>query len=857
MNFHTLTAEETYKLTDSREEGLTADIAQLRLSEYGPNQLQETSKRSVVMMIAAQFKDFMILVLIAAAVISGLIGDVTDTFIILAIVIINAIIGFFQEFRAEQAMEALKQMTTPEATVIRDGKTERISSKDLVPGDILLLEAGNVVPADVRIVESYSLRVDESSLTGESVAVDKITKPLEEKVLAPGDRINMAFKGTFVTYGRAKAIVTATGMQTEIGLIASMLQEKESITPLQKRLADFGKKLSYVVMLICVVIYLGGILRGEDPLQMLLVAISVAVAAIPEALPAVITIALALGAKRMVANNALVRKLSAVETLGSVTYICTDKTGTLTLNKMKVVETANHPEGDTASEGELPLLEIAMILNNDVSADAAGAVLGDPTEIALYEYAGGRTEGRSINDIRSQYERIEEIPFDSDRKCMTTIHRYGERYLVITKGAAESIALRMASADASQWMLDETELLAHKGMRVLAFAYKVLDRLPATIDVESLEHSMRAVGVAGLIDPPREEVKAAIAECRTAGIHPVMITGDHPATARAIAKEIGILKPDDLVLTGEELAKMTTEQFHSVVEQVSVYARVSPEQKLTIVKALQSRGQYAAMTGDGVNDAPSLKKANIGIAMGITGTQVSKEAAHMILLDDNFATIVKAVRQGRRIFDNIKRFIKYTMTSNSGEIWTIFLAPIVGLPIPLLPVHILWINLVTDGIPGLALAYEPAEKNVMNRPPRHPNESIFADGLGWHILWVGLLMGAVCIGLQAYGIGVGSENWQTMVFTTLCISQIGHVMSIRSDRESLFTIGVFSNWRMLVAVVGTIALQIALIYLPLGNELFHTKPLTLNEFLITMGASVVVFWAVEAEKFVKRRIKTA
>jgi Ca2+-transporting ATPase len=851
-------------LTSSLQ-GLSSEDAERRLGEYGFNELKEKKKKTPFMMVLDQFKDFMILVLIAAAILSGVLGELADTIAIIVIVVLNAVIGFIQEYRAEKAMAALKKMAAPTVTVIRNGMPATIDASDIVPGDVVMLEAGRIVPADMRLIETAQMKVEEAALTGESVPAEKHAKPLHDEMLPLGDRKNMAYKGTFVTYGRGIGVIVATGMDTELGKIATMLQEEEEVkTPLQKRLASFGQKLAIAVLAICAIVFGIGIMRGEQPLLMFITAISLAVAAIPEALPAVITISLALGAKKLVRQNALIRKLPAVETLGSVTYICSDKTGTLTLNKMTVEELylggtmLRAPEVEALKKTDHPLM-IALALSNDAQTGADGVIIGDPTELALYDIA--RKHGFDKKELEIKYPRVAEIPFDSDRKCMTTVHTWPEGFVSFTKGAIEVLidkSINIVTPEGleainSSAISKINERMAADGLRVLCVAMRKWDVLPADMSPENMETGLTILGLTGMMDPPREEAKAAVSMCRTAGIKPVMITGDHPLTAQSIARRLGILEDDPrAVITGRELEKMSFEEFEERVEHIGVYARVAPEQKLKIIKALQDRGQFVAMTGDGVNDAPALKRADIGVAMGITGTDVSKEAAHMILLDDNFATIIKAVKEGRRIFDNIRKFIKYTMTSNSGEIWTIFLAPFLGLPIPLLPIHILWINLVTDGLPGLALAAEPAEKGVMSRPPRHPKESIFAQGLGTHIIWVGLLMGAVALFTQAWSIKTEHAHWQTMVFTVLCLSQMGHVLAIRSERESLFVQGLLSNKPLVGAFLLTFVLQMATIYVPFLNPIFKTAPLTLNELLLTLALSSVVFFAVEIEKLFRR-----
>lgn len=848
MNWHLENIVNVLQKLGSQETGLSSLEAQKRILEYGKNELKSVTKKSPWLMLLNQFKDIMIIILLLAAVVSGLIGDLKDTLLIAIIVMLNAVIGFLQEYRAEKAIEALKKISITTAKVQRNKQIEYLNSTEIVPGDIVLLEAGDMVPADMRLIESHNLRIEEASLTGESEAVEKHTQSLNEADTPLGDRLNMAYKSTLVTYGRGKGVVVNTGMKTEIGAIAQMLQESEAQTPLQKRLADFGKKLSFVIFAICAIIYVAGLIRGENPTQLLLTAISVAVAAIPETLPAVITVSLALGASKLVKQNALIRNLPAIETLGSVTYIGSDKTGTLTQNRMTVQETWTNPEPIDTSQENTVWLYWAMLLNQDVQSSKTGELSGDSTEIAAYSYAFDK-----LRQAPTNYPRLAEIPFSSERKMMTTLHTYQDKILVVSKGALEMILEKCQ--EAPKEAIQKAEEIAQKGMRVLVYAMKFFAQMPENIEDEA-EKDLHFIGIVGIIDSPRPEAQQAVAECISAGIVPIMITGDHPITAQAIAKQIGILHDQKhKVITGKELSLIPSEEWEHRLKDVRVFARVSPEQKLEIVKILQNQGQFVAMTGDGVNDAPALKKANIGVAMGIVGTDVSKEASDMILLDDNFATIVKAVKEGRRIFDNIRKFIKYTMTGNAGKIWVIFLAPIIGLPIPLLPIHILWLNLVTDGLPGLALANEPAEKSVMQRPPRHPQEGIFAQGLGWHILWVGLVIGGLVLGLQAWATKNENSHWQTMVFTSLCFAQIGQILAVRSERHFLYVQGFFTNLPLLGTALLNFLLQLALIYIPFFQEIFVTQALSLFELVLCMGLGLVVFHVIELEKLFKSFLK--
>ena len=910
--WHRLDAQEAVRQIHSDiQNGLNAAEVARRVTEHGPNELVERRGKSPWAILLEQFTGIMVVILMISAVVSIILGETIDALVILIIVVLNAVLGFTQEYRAEQAMSALKRMAVPHVRVRRDGHLKEISARELVPGDIILLETGNSVPADARLLETANLRVQEAVLTGESEAVEKDTAPLADENPPLGDRINSIFMGTVVTYGRGEALVTETGMKTQLGRIADLLQsvgiEK---TPLQRRLEQLARGLALAALVLVAIVFVLGILRGETWIDMFRVSVAMAVAAVPEGLPAVVTITLALGAQRMLKRNALIRKLPAVETLGSVTVICSDKTGTLTQNRMTVtfVDVAEHslnlkerlrnfsptvsredPVEPLLRESPAVALTLAGgALCNDAVLEAVSgepgtfSSVGDPTEGALV-IASARA-GLWKTELERAFPRVAELPFDSDRKRMTTVHHpnpdlvpavlnpfQDERpdffepghYLVITKGAVDSL-LEVSSR---VWSGGETEPLneywrgrimkanndlAQNGMRVLGLAFRQSDT------AEASENDLIFIGIMGMIDPARPEVQGAVKEAKAAGVRPVMITGDHPLTAAFIAEELGIAHSRK-TLTGRDMDGMTVEQLREVVEDIPVYARVSPEHKLKLVQALQDRGHIVAMTGDGVNDAPALKKAEIGVAMGITGTDVSKEASDMILLDDNFATIVAAVKEGRRIYDNIRKFIKYTMTSNAGEIWVMLLAPFIGMPLPLTSLQILWINLVTDGLPGLALAVEPAERTVMQRPPYPPRENIFGRGMARDILWIGLLMGLVslAVGYLYYRVDPSASPavWQTVTFTTLTLAQMGNALATRSDRDTLIQIGLLSNKAMLGSVLLTFVLQLAVIYLPFLNRAFSTTPLGLRDLLISLGFGAIVFAAVELFKWIRQSRK--
>ena len=881
--------------------GLSEAEAARRLAEFGRNELVGGGIKSPWLIFLDQFKELMVVILIIAAVISALLRDYNDAIAIGAIIILNAVLGFTQEYRAEKAMAALKKLAVPSVKVRRDGEVSEASAVSLVPGDIVLLEAGNFVAADCRVIESADLQTQEAALTGESLPVRKIWDQLDQPDLALGDRRNMVYMGTYITSGRGEALVAETGMGTELGRIAGMIQsvERES-TPLQKRLGQLGKVLAAAAFLIVLVIFVLGWFRGDDLKILFLTAVSIAVAAVPEGLPAVMTIALTMGAQRMLKRRVLIRKLSAVETLGSVTVICSDKTGTLTENQMaatifqladRKVEVKDRSSDDYRSEfpelgqpGFSLMLAAASLCNDAVMRSNAGGPgapvpLGDPTETALV-VAAARC-GLLKPELDRLLPRVAEVPFTSERKRMTTVHRFPpDRGLVppglrmaCPESASSCVALTKGAVDVllglsnSVWvdgqceplndawrerLSAENDGLASNGMRVLGVAFRCLGSAPPKGEQDDLERDLTFVGMVGMIDPPRAEAASAVGTCKTAGIRPMMITGDHPLTARYIAGQLGV-SGDGPVVTGPQLERTSVEDLDLMTESAAVYARVSPEHKLRIVKSLHRGGHIVAMTGDGVNDAPALKKADIGVAMGITGTDVAKEAADMVLLDDNFASIVAAVEEGRVIYDNIRKFIRYILATNSGEIWLMLVTPFFGMPLPLLPLQILWMNLVTDGLPALALAVEPAEDDTMRRPPRPPGESLFARGLGRQIVWVGLLMGFLSL---AVGYGYWHAHnpaWQTMVFTTLTLSQMANVMAVRSERRSLFEIGLLSNKPLLGAVGLTIVLQFALVYAPFFQPIFKTVALPVPDLVLALAVSSIIFWAVELEKWFLRR----
>ncbi|WP_024625974.1 cation-translocating P-type ATPase [Lactiplantibacillus fabifermentans] len=865
-----------YQELKTDEHGLTQADAAARLEQYGHNVLNQQKTTSMLQKFGAQFKDFMIIVLLAAALIAAFTGEVVDAIIILLVVVLNAIFGVFQESKAEEAINALKEMAAPDATVLRDGELQTVKSDALVPGDIVALEAGDSVPADLRLIESASLKVEESALTGESVPVEKQAETLTAGDLAIGDRLNMAYMNSNVTYGRATGMVVATGMQTEVGRIAGMIEAAdETTTPLQANLTQLGKSLTILILVIAAVVFGIGMWRGSESLvNMLLTAISLAVAAIPEGLPAIVTITLALGTQRMAKRHALVRKLPAVETLGSTDIIASDKTGTLTQNKMTVEKLVLNQQLVDAKTTNLATdnhLAQVMILSNDTKIMADG-LAGDPTETALVQY--NLDQGYPVDQLLADMPRVAEVPFDSERKLMSTVHPLSDgQFLVAVKGAPDELLKRVTKVETNgevtpltkpvrNQILATNHELATQALRVLAFAYKVITAVPTTVNSETLEQDLVFAGMVGMIDPERPEVEQAVAEAKSAGIRPLMITGDHRDTAEAIAARLGIIEAGDdaAVITGAELDAMSDAEFGKKVGDYSVYARVAPEHKVRIVNAWQKRGKVVAMTGDGVNDAPALKAADIGIGMGITGTEVSKGASDMVLADDNFATIVVAVEEGRKVFANIQKAIQYLLSANLGEVLTLFMMTMLGWQI-LAPVHILWINLVTDTLPAIALGVEPTEKNIMQKQPRGRNSNFFSGGVFSSIIYQGLLEGGITLFVYWLAItypvhandALAHADALTMAFITLGLIQLFHAFNSKSIHESLFTVGLFRNkffnWAILIAF----ALLAMTVVVPGFNSLFHVTPLDAYQWGIIIIASLSMVVIVEIVKFFQRR----
>ncbi|NLT95791.1 MAG: cation-translocating P-type ATPase [Clostridia bacterium] len=873
------------------EKGLTSKEVQKRLETYGPNALKEAPPRSLFSMFTDQLKEPLVLILIIAAIISGALGEWADSMVILTIVVLNAILGVVQENKAEQALKALKEMTKAHAKVLRDGKVSQVEIENLVPGDIILLDAGDAIPADARLFESASLMANEAALTGESVPVEKELTVIKGEDVSVGDRKNMVFRGTTVTGGRGKAIVTGTGMHSELGKIAQMLQETPpDPTPLQRQLAGLGKTLGIVAGIIVAITFAVGIWRGGEILEMFMTAVALAVAAIPEGLAAVVTIVLALGVTRMSHRNAIIRRLPAVETLGVANYICSDKTGTLTKNEMTVIQmyhdgefikltgTGYQPEGEFLDQKgnkfsplankNLEIMLLGGVLNSDArieKTEKAYMVIGDPTEGALV-VAGGKA-GLTKEEVDAQYPRLEEIPFDSGRKMMTTFHKINGEIISYTKGAPDVLLARCNTVltkdgvkaltkELYDELLKVNSNLASQGQRVLAIAFRKWSEVPKKPASEMVEAELTFIGYFAILDPARDEVKDAVRLSRSAGIKTVMITGDHQDTALAIAKELDIWREGDQVLTGVQLEKMSDEELRKHVNNTTVYARVSPEHKLRIVEALKYHGHVVAMTGDGVNDAPALKRADIGSAMGITGTEVAKEASAMVLLDDNFATIVSAVEEGRTIYANIRKSIHYLLSCNTGEIVAIFTSILFGMGSPLTPIQILWMNLVTDGLPALALGMEPPEKNVMQKPPRNPKDTVFAGGVGIAILYQGLVIGLLSFLAYWFGLkwGQSIEEAHTMAFMTMAFSQLVHSFNARSFEQSLFTMGFTTNRNLVYAFLISSALQLAVVYVPFLRGLFETAVLSSQELLTVIGLSLLPLVVVEIAKIFKRQI---
>lgn len=857
MWFNKSSEEIIKELSSNVINGLSSADAKLILEKNGPNKLQGKKKKSTFQLFLSQINDAMIYILLVAAVISAIVGEISDAIIILIVIFVNAIIGVIQESKAEKALEALKSMSTPKALVKRDGSIIEIPSEEVVVGDIVIIDAGRYIPADLRLIESANLKIEESAFTGESVPAEKNSDIINEENDVPiGDQHNMAFMSTLATYGRGTGIVIATGMDTQIGKIAKMLDaEDENTTPLQKKLAQLGKTLGFAAVGISIVMFIVSMFQGRDFLEMFMTSISLAVAAIPEGLPAIVAIVLALGVQRMIKENAIIRKLPSVETLGSVNIICSDKTGTLTINKMTVKkfyingETKNLEEIDIKND-ESKLLVDGMILCNDATSKD-GVQTGDPTEVALIDV------GNKINifkeDLNKAHKRVNEIPFDSDRKLMTTVNTYDKVFNVFTKGAIDSILkisnkilingeIKDFTKEEKEKVLMASNLMSDDALRVLALGYKVIDTEHVAID--DLEKDLIFVGLMGMIDPPREEVKGSIQVSKNAGIRTIMITGDHKNTAVAIAKELGIANDISEAMSGSEIDTYSDEEFTKIVNNYRVFARVSPEHKVKIVKAFKSHGNIVSMTGDGVNDAPSLKAADIGVAMGITGTDVAKGAADMVLTDDNFTTIVSAVEEGRNIFNNIKKSILFLLSCNLGEVVALFVAILLNWAAPLLPIHILWVNLITDSFPALSLGVDPGDKGVMDLPPRNPKESLFAGRMGKLLILNGILIGittlfAFVLGEYLYPDSL--RHAQTMAFVVLSVSQLFYSLAMRNETKSLFQVGVFKNKWLIGSILLGILLQLTIITIPFTATIFKVYSLTLKDWGIVILISLIPF----------------
>lgn len=861
MWFNQTTEQVINKLNVNPKEGLSSEEVKKRLKEYGENKLTAKPKKTLFQTFITQLKDPMIFILLAAAVISGFMKEISDSIIILVVILINGMVGTIQEFKSEKAMEALKQLSTPKAIVKRDGDLKEIPSEEVVPGDIVILDAGRYTPADLRLIESANLKIEESALTGESVPSSKESSiNFDNSDIPLGDQKNMAFASTLATYGRGIGIVTETGMNTQIGKIAKMLDESDTeMTPLQKKLAELSKILGIAAIAICTLIFIISIFQGRDLFEMFLTAISLAVAAIPEGLPAIVSIVLAMGVQRMVKNHAIIRKLPAVETLGAVNIICSDKTGTLTQNKMTVKKFYTPDSDDLKAIGDMDVNNINnnLLLKNIMLCNDAtyteNSQTGDPTEVALLEV--GIKFNIFKNELESSSPRVNEVPFDSDRKLMSTINKFDKRYIVYTKGATDNLlkiatkiningTIQNLTEDLKTKIMSVSNTMSDDALRVLGSAYKELDN--HDIPIDDIEKDLIFIGLVGMIDPPRLEVKDSISTCSNSGIKTIMITGDHKKTAFAIAKELGIADNESQTISGVDLDKLTQEELTNKIDSLRVFARVSPEHKVNIVKAFKSKGNIVSMTGDGVNDAPSLKIADIGVAMGITGTDVSKGASDMILTDDNFSTIVAAIKEGRNIFNNIKKSIIFLLSCNLGEIITLFVAILLNWDTPLKPIHILWVNLITDTLPALSLGVDPGDENVMKNPPRNTNESLFSKGAGISLLLNGLLIGILTLIAFRYGekvYGTEGEHAQTMAFVVLSVSQLFHAFNMRHPEKSIFKVGMFNNKYLVGSVIIGILLQYLVITIPFLSNLFNLFNLSLFDwaFVILISLLTLVF----------------